>query len=141
MSSKTTIRGTQLFIGTTATNATGDTYTEIVGGKAYQGEYGPEAADVDATEIIDLVKQSDKGLADYGDITIGGNYRWDDPGQILLKAAAAPSDQGVYNFKFAHPNGRVAYVKARVFGFRQSMSAEIQQFKSKLSLTAAVVEA
>lgn len=142
MTSYTKVRGSTIHIGTTATTASSDTYTEVKGCKAYQGDIGIEYGEIDVTTIPDEVKQSGKGIADAGDLTLGGIYDHADAGQQALKTAGEASDDSVYNFKIVQPNGRIRYIKARAMGFRLSYgtNADVIQYKSKLSLTAVPTE-
>lgn len=138
----TKVRGTLIYIGTTASVASTDTYVEITGAKVINGEIGGEAAEIDATVLADTYKQAVKGVMDAGDLTIGGNYNHADAGQTALATAAAVDDDGVYNFKLVQPNARIRYVKARVFGFKKAYgnNTALLEFRSKLSLTAEPTE-
>lgn len=144
MAAATRVRGTTIHIGTTAATASSDTYTEIGGAKMLPGSIGPEFAEIEVTTLADVYKQSIKGVADAGDLEIGGNYDNADTGQTALAAAADDDDAvNVYNVKIVTPNARQFYVKARVMSFRTQFGTNTNalEFRSKLSLVAKPVEA
>lgn len=137
-------RGTTVHIGTTAATAATDTYEEVVGAKMIGGTMGIDWSMIDVTALTDVYKQEIKGVADAGDVELGGNYIHDDNGQEALAAAAADDDTtNIYNIKFVRPDGRIVYLKARVTSFRTQAgtNTNVWEFRCKLSLTALPVEA
>lgn len=140
------VRGTTISIGTTAATAATDTYTLIDGAKMLNGLLGPEFSEIDVTDLGDTYRQSAKGVADAGDLEIGGNYSKTDTGQGALETAAKDdnaADDDPYNFKIVQPDAGIVYVKARVMSFRvqYGTNANVIEFRAKLSLTDAYVEA
>lgn len=146
---KVKTQGLVISIGTTAATASTDTYTEIEGCKMAGGSPGITWSELDGTELKDTYKQSLKSLADAGTIELMGNLNVDPAtglatGQAALKTAAEDSsDPDIYNFKFVLANGRIWYVKARVFGFTRQMGSvsNLLEFRSQLRVTAALTEA
>lgn len=144
MPAATRVRGITIHIGSTAATAATDTYTEIGGAKMVGGSIGPEFSEIDTTTLVDVYKQSVKGVADAGDVEIGGNFDHADTGQTALATAADDDDSvNVYNVKIVIPNARQYYLKARVMSFRTQFgtNTNVLEFRSKLSLVAKPVEA
>jgi len=133
-------QGTTIAIGTTAATASSDTYTVIEGAKVLGGLWGVTFAELDGTVLTDTDKQTLKGLRDAGRMEIGGNIK-EDPatglaaGQLALENAAKDVDgDDIYNFKITMQNGRIYYLKARVFSFQRQVgqNTNLREFKSVL---------
>lgn len=142
-------RGTTISIGTTAATAASDTYTEIEKARAIDGTLGTTWSQIDATVLTDTYKQTIKGVADGGTLTIGGPVYQDAagdglaPGQAALKAACLDDTDDIYNIKFTGADGRIRYIKARVFGFtvQAGNNANLQEYRATLIVQAAHTEA
>jgi hypothetical protein len=142
-------RGTIIAVGTTAATASSDTYNALEGVVTIDGNFGVSFAQIDGTVLTDTYKQTLKGVADAGSITLNGHL--DETaasgpltGLAALQAAALDADDAdIYNFKLTRANGRIQYVKARVFSFqrRYGNNGQLVGFTSMLMLQAAPTEA
>lgn len=145
----TKTRGTIIAIGTTAATASSDTYTTIEGARAIDGLAGINWSQIDATVLSDTYKQTMKGVADAGSLTLGGPRMSESSdglaaGLAALKAAAEhESDPDIYNFKITLANTRIRYIKARVFQFQEQLgnNAALNEWRATLLLQAAPTEA
>lgn len=97
-----TVAGTRVFLGTTATDPTTDTYTEI-GGVLTIPSFGPSDAEV-KVECVNQPVQRAKGSTDYGATTMTSALDRSDAGQIALKAAQGVKT-GNYNLRLVFPDG------------------------------------
>lgn len=118
-------QGTLVYIGTTAADGSTDTYTQVKRCKVI-GEFGAEAAVIDATALEDSFKQKLKGIPDAGDVEVGGNRVFTDAGQNALEAAAKDPDDEPYNVRIRIPG--VGTAGANV---QYSFKAIISKFKTK----------
>lgn len=141
-------RETTVHIGTTAATASTDTYVEIENVRAIEGAAGITWSQIDATVLKDLYKQTRKGVADAGTLTLGGPIKKDAStglatGLAALKTAAADESHGIYNFKFVQADGRIQYKKAIVFSFTEQVgnNSNLLEFRSILIFQAAHTEA
>lgn len=100
-------QGIVVYIGTTASDPSGDTFTQVKRVKRI-GELGPEAPIIDATALEDSAKEKLKGIADSGDVELGGNRVYTDAGQNALKAAAEDTGDVPYNFRVEVPGAGAA---------------------------------
>jgi len=142
-------RGTRFYIGTTAATAASDTYAEIEGARAVDGAAGLTWSQIDATVLTDGYKKTMKGVADAGSLTLGGPILREAAaglaaGLAALKAAAEDdADPDIYNVKVADADGRITYLKVRVFSFtiQRGNNSNLLEYRSQLLLQAAVTEA
>ncbi len=122
-----TLAGTVVSLGTTAavdftsdasaaTAFAADTYT-VIGGTETLGDFGDTAADVTFTGLGDSRTKHFKGSTDGATWDITCADLTTDPGQVAVKAAAIPTDQGEYNLKVEWQNGDVGYIKGPIMGF------------------------
>ena len=123
-----TLAGTKVSIGTSAAvDFTGteteilaefalDTYTEVAECETIS-DFGDTASDVAFTALGDARTRHLKGSTDGGMATITCADVPDDAGQVLVKAAAAPTDQDERNIKFEWPNGDVGYIRGPVMSW------------------------
>lgn len=123
-----TLAGTKVSIGTTlAVNFGGnnaaiiedfaaDAYVEIAETETIS-DFGDTATDVPFTALGDARTRHLKGSTDGGVATITCGDMPSDPGQVLVKAAASPTDQDERNFKFEWKNGDVSYIRGPVMSF------------------------
>ncbi len=93
-----------------------DAYTKI-GGTETISDFGDTATDVTFTGVEDSRTEHLKGSTDGGSLEITCADDTTDPGQILVKAASAPTDQNEYNIKLEYQNGDVGYIKGPIMGF------------------------
>lgn len=137
-SAKMKVAGTIFRIGTTATDPSGDTYTQIKGAKQVGGNMGAAAQVVDTTDLDDTVKQETKTLLDAGTIDLEFAEVLSDPGQALLYAAFLDFSDVPYNFRADYPNSNKRTCKAKVLSWEPSIGGPnaIRMIKSKISLTA-----
>lgn len=142
-------RGTAIAIGTTAATASSDTYQALEGVVTIDGNLGGVAAQIDGTVLTDTYKQTLKGVADAGTITLNGHLDEVAATGLLdgladLEAAFLDfDDTNIYNFKLTRANGRIQYIKARVFSFqrRYGNNGQLLGYTSVLMLQAAPTEA
>lgn len=142
-------RGTTIAIGTTAATAASDSYTPLEGVVTIDGNIGVTFAQIDATVLTDTYKQTVKGVADAGTLTLNGHL--DETaasgpltGLAALQTAALDADDtDIYNFRLTRANGRIQYIKARAFSFqrRYGNNGQLIGFTSTLMLQAAPAEA
>lgn len=118
-------QGIKVYIGTTATDGSTDTYTQIKRCHVL-GELGAEAQVIDATALEDSFKEKLKGIPDAGDLEVGGRRVFTDAGQNALEAAAiSPEDEG-YNMRIEIPGAAASGLTVR-YAFK----ALISKFKTK----------
>ena len=91
-------RGAKIYIGTQQSSYTGETWTQIKRATAFDPP-GPSAGMIDATALEDTAKRKLKGMIDNGKVSLGMRRVHEDPGQILLLAAANLDSDTPYNFK------------------------------------------
>lgn len=140
-------QGVKVYIGTTAADGSTDTYTQIKRVKSI-GEVGAEAQIIDATALEDSAKEKLKGIPDYGEIELGGNRVYTDPGQAALEDAAQDTGDVPYNFRIESPNAgsggagvRLSF-KAIVGKFRTNPGQVdgLQEFSAMIAVTGGVTE-
>ena len=142
-------QGITVWIGTQAADPLTDTYTQIKRIKSI-GEFGGEAQVSDeATCLEDTAKEKVKKMIDPGQLQLSGNHIPTDPGQLLLKAAAAMETNSPHNFKIVNNNmpsggshGDIFYSKAFVLSHKRT-GLEVdgtQGFQSTIELTGAATE-
>lgn len=93
-----------------------DAYVEIAETETIS-DFGDTATDVPFTALADARTRHLKGSTDGGVATITCGDMPSDPGQVAVKAAADPTDQAEYNFKFEWKNGDVSYIRGPVMSF------------------------
>ncbi len=143
----TKTQGIVVYIGTTATDGSSDTYTQVKRVKNVGG-LGPEAQVIDATTLEDSAKQKLKGIPDNGDVEISGNRVFTDAGQNALEDAAQDTDDEPYNVRIEVPGAAsggddVRYsFKALVTTFRTQPGQVdgLIEFTSTIAITGAVTE-
>jgi hypothetical protein len=135
--------GAQIFIGTQAASATGDTFTEILEVTSI-GEFGAEAPVIDATALGDSKRAKRKGIADEGELALSGHHAPTDAGQAALAAAADNNSQTPFNFRVVYPDTPVGggtptkyEFKAFVTSFKRATGDVdgIISFTSNLAIT------
>lgn len=97
-----TVAGTRVFLGTTASDPTGDTFTEI-GGVLTIPDFGPASKEV-VVECVNQPVVREKGATDYGTGMVTSALDLADAGQIALKAARDVLS-GNYNLRLVFPDG------------------------------------
>lgn len=141
-------RGTTFHIGTTAATAASDTYIEIEKARALSGVFGQTWSQIDKTTIKDRYKQTMKGVADAGSITLEGLIVRDSAdgglaaGQAALKAAADDdTEPSTYNLKIVGSDGTICYLKVEVMTFTDQVgnNSNLNEFRSQVMLQAAPV--
>lgn len=137
-SAKLKSAGTIFRIGTTATDPSADTYTQIRGAKMHGGNQGGASQVVESTDLDDTVKQETKTVLDAGTIDLEFAELVSDPGQTLLYAAFLDFADVPYNFRTDFPNGNKRTCKAKVLSWEPTVGGanSIRMIKSKISLTA-----
>lgn len=95
-------QGIKVYIGTTATDPSGDTFEQVKRVKGID-RVGAEAATIDATALEDAAKAKLKGIPDFGAMMISGLRVYTDAGQNAAKAAAADTDDEPYNMRIEVP--------------------------------------
>ncbi len=132
-------QGTTVWIGTTASDESGDTFVQIKDVKTI-GELGVESAILDATALEDAGKTKKKGMADYGNLDIGGQSVPDDAGQDALLDAAEDDGDDPYNFRVIRPSGKAYKFKAIVPKMRTNIGGVdgIIMFAAQLAITGVV---
>lgn len=144
----TKTQGLRFYIGTTADDGTTDTYTQIKRCKAFDA-FGLESPVIDVTAYEDTVKQKLKGVADAGDLAIGGNRVFTDAGQNALKAASEDAGDTPYNFRVEKDGAGASAAnlrwsfKAMVTMFRDKPGAVdngVMEYEGKLAVTSAVTQ-
>jgi hypothetical protein len=122
------LAGTTVSIGTSAAVDFTGTETEILAEFALDtyvviaetetiSDFGDSATDVPFTSLSDARTRHLKGSTDGGMATITCADVPTDPGQLLVKAAAAPTDQAERNLKIEWPNGDVGYIRGPVMSW------------------------
>lgn len=141
-------QGIKIFIGTQATDPASDTYTQIKRAKMI-GEFGSDAAVIDATGLEDTAKQKLKGIPDSGDVEVGGNRVFTDAGQNALRTAGSDNSDTPYNFRIEIPAAGTAGADLR-YSFKAIVSKfmnkpgsvdSLVEFTSMLAITGTITEA
>lgn len=132
-------QGTRVYIGTTASDESGDTFIEILDVKTI-GELGVESAILDATALRDEGKTKKKGMPDYGNIDIGGQRVQTDAGQEALRAAAEDDEDDPYNFRIVKRSGYILKFKAVVPKFKDNIGGVdgLIMFAAQLAISGVV---
>lgn len=118
-------QGTTLWVGTTASDGSGDTYVQVSRVLGLSGGFGPEAAEIDATALEDTAKEYLKGIVDYGVIEVTGRRVVTDAGQEDLEQAAAAAADAGYNFRI-----RRAGIGASAANVQWTFKAHVTKFKT-----------
>ena len=128
--------GTTYWIGTTATNGSSDTYTEIKQVKTPSGSFGYSWQMADSTVTSDTSKQEAKTLKDPGAFDLSILADEDDAGQVALKAAADDVSDAQYNFEVRYSQGDKHRMKVKVVSFDPAAegAATLRMTKAKVSL-------
>ncbi|MEL6375051.1 MAG: hypothetical protein AAFR04_13920 [Pseudomonadota bacterium] len=140
-------QGVKVYVGTKAADASSDTFVQVKRCKVV-GEYGAEAQVIDATALEDSVKHKLKGIPDSGDIELGGNRVFTDPGQNALKAASSDNDDDPYNLRIEVPGAGASGAdlrydfKALVTKFKDSVGNvdDLIGFDAMVAVTGAITE-
>lgn len=123
-----TLAGTKVSIGTSAAvdftgnnteilaDFAGDTYVLIAETETIS-DFGDTATDVPFTALADARTRHLKGSTDGGLATVTCGDMPSDPGQVAVKAAAAPTNQAEFNVKFEWKNGDVSFIRGPVMSF------------------------
>lgn len=130
----TKTQGIRVLIGTKATDGSADTYTQVKRCKVI-GELGAEAPIIDATALEDNAKEKLKGIADNGDVEIGGNRVYTDAGQNALEAAAIDNDDTPYNCRIELPGAAAGGAT-----LRYAFKAIVSKFRTKPGQVDGLVE-
>lgn len=116
-------RNSVWYIGTTAANASTDTYTAMPGMKVAGGNIGITFAAIDSTTLADDYRQEVKGLADLGSVDFTWNVDGADAGQAAFTAAAEEGeDDTPYNFRWVASSGLKIEFKGRVMSDTASIN-------------------
>lgn len=117
----------KLYISTTPQNADLDdhatdgfpslTYTEVKG-VGSMGEIGPNTNIVNYDTWGNDIVSKGKGMTDAGSADVEMLRIYNDPGQIAMRAAGAPSNKNSYAFKQVLQDGTTRYFRALVAGPR-----------------------
>jgi hypothetical protein len=138
-STKVKTAGTTFHIGTTASNAAADTYTQIKGAKAIGGDLGATFQVVDTTDIDDTVKQETKTLMDAGTVDLEMHEVTGDGGQGALYAAFLDVGDVPYNFRVSYPapTSDKRYIKAKVLSWQPMVGGAnaVRMIRVRLSMT------
>jgi hypothetical protein len=130
----TKTQGIRVLIGTKAADGATDTYTQVKRCKVI-GELGAESQVIDATALEDSAKEKLKGIPDNGDIELGGNRVFTDPGQNALEAAAIDADDDPYNMRIELPGAGLSGATVRY-----TFKAIISKFRTKPGQVDGLVE-
>lgn len=143
----TTAAGTGLAISAgspasqTASSYAALTYTEI-GNVESIGAFGA------ATEVVTFQPlkgplQKHKGPTNYGSLNPTIALDELDPGQLLLSAAAVPSNAALYAIRVTKPDGSLRYFQVRVFGMPETIGAANSMITAApvLEINTAIVKA
>lgn len=95
------------------------TWTEI----ADVEKLGTIGATTDKVEFQPLKgpKQKHKGPSDYGSLQPSMAHNEEDAGQVLVRTAAAPTNNALYSFMVTLPDGAKRYFRGRVFGYPEQI--------------------
>lgn len=107
--------GTKLHVGTTASTASSDTYTEI-GSLNALPEVGDEYDDVPFENLGTATYEHNTGAVNHASIVVGIGRDLTDAGQVAVRAANGVNSY--YNWKVTYPDGTKDYFKAKVQGFK-----------------------
>lgn len=143
-------QGIRVYIGTKATEASSDSYTQVKRVKLV-GEFGAEGPVIDATALEDATRQKLKGIPDSGDVELSGNRVYSDDGQNDLADAAEDTDDDPYNFRIEIPGAgsgggtpdlRFSF-KAMVTRFKNVTGGVdgLIEFGATLAITGAITDA
>lgn len=134
---KRKVAGSQFKIGTTASNMTSDTYTQIEGAKQVGGTLGGSYNVVDTTDLEDTIKQETKTLLDAGTVDLEMHEVVGDAGQDAVKAAFDDTADVPFNFEVAYPSGDKRRFKAHVVSYEPMVgnATAIRMIRVRLSLT------
>ena len=114
--SSTKSRGSMWYIGTTAANATTDTYTEMPGMKVSGGTIGKTFNEIDDTKLTDDYIQRVKGQINLGAVEFTWSVDAADAGQAAFTAAVDEGeDDTPYNFRWVASTGYKIEFKGRAF--------------------------
>ncbi len=94
------------------------TYT-IVGGVESIPAFGAQVA-VNSFQPLNGPQEKHKGPVNYGSLQIPMAYDKADAGQILLRTAAAPSNNALYSYCVTYPNGDKRFFQGRAFGMQET---------------------
>ena len=129
--------GATFWIGTTASDGSADTYTQIGKCKQVNGMGGGSYTMVDSTTIDNTVRQTTKTLFDPLDIDLEINEIVGDAGQTALKAAFDDTTDDPYNFEVRFSQGDKGRIKAKVtqHTYMVGGATNLRMIRSKLEPT------
>lgn len=146
--SATKNQGIELWIGTKAASASGDTFTQIRRVDTI-GEFGPETEIQDVTCLEDDAKVKIKGIPDFGSIDVEGNRIFSDAGQTALLAAGEDTDDVPYNIRIRMPgagatNTNLEFSFKALVGKMKTATGQVDgvlRFSSTLAVSGKITQA
>jgi hypothetical protein len=75
---------------------------------------------VNTFQPLDGPQEKHKGPTNYGSIQVPMALDPKDAGQLLVRAAAAPSQNANYSYRVTYPDGGVRYFLGRAFGLQET---------------------
>lgn len=129
--------GATFWIGTTATDGSADTYTQLAKAKQVSGFGGGAFTMSDTTALDDTVRQTTKTIFDPADIDLEINELAGDAGQAALKAAFEDTADTPYNFEIRFAQGDKRRFKAKVSQLQYNVGGPtaIRMIRAKLEPT------
>lgn len=107
--------GTKLAIGTTASDATADSYTTI-GSLNQLPEFGDEYGDISFEDVGEAEHVHNTGAKDSPSFNVGIGRDMSDSGQTAVIVANGVNSY--YNFRVTYPDASVDYFKAKVQAYK-----------------------
>lgn len=130
--------GSTIWLGTTATDGSSDTYIKIEGVKQIPSAAGGQYQVTDTTTLEDTVRQGTKTLLDPADMELEYNEEPGAPGQAAVKSAFEDTlnDLG-YNVEVRFPHGDKYRFKARVTSWTPMVgnATAVRTVRAKLERT------
>lgn len=97
------------------------TFTNVKGVESIPA-FGAQVA-VNSFQPLDGPLEKHKGPVNYGTLQIPMAYDKADAGQIIVRTAAAPTNNALYAHRVTFPNGDIRYFQGRVFGAPETVGA------------------
>lgn len=115
------------------------TYTTVSGVESIPA-FGATTT-VNSFQPLNGPQDKHKGPTNNGSLQVPMAYDKADAGQTLMRAAAAPSNNGLYAFVVTFPNGDKRYFQGRVFGAQETpgSATNVLMLTSTVEITTAVV--
>ncbi len=113
-----------------------------IGGVESIPAFGAQVA-VNSYQPLAGPQEKHKGPVNYGSLQIPMALDKADVGQILLRIAAAPSNNATYAFQVTFPNGDKRYFQGRVFGAQETpgSATNVLMLTSTIEINTVVVKA